>query len=480
MTTLMRSPHLRVVRDGDLPSAVVYHTLFGNPRIFNDEGMEFLDLFRQPQSMCDVVAACDDDPGDLIKDLRDLRYLVEPDEDERSIIRVLREAHLSKLHAGETVDRMGLAISDSCNFACAHCIHFQKESNGGTALPLYGQPRALLNMTWNTARRCIDHYVALMRKQGSRRGKIHFGNAEPLVNWSVVARILNYFAGFADISFEFAVNTNLVLMTHEIAETFKRYQVRIATSLDGTEQANDAIRVTKGGRGTFRNIVEKFDLLESIGYPLDGFSITVADKNFNLVDQSIVTFAASRKMTSLALDYDLVSLVNIPIHTRVEKLLQLKRMANAVGIDFFGTWDSAFRNLTSVSLLSGTHGFCAAVEGRSLEFNVDGSIKVCGHTTTRVGHVDQFNDLFAESSQFNELVAARYPGLDSYCTGCNIEGPCGGQCHVTREVAGRSGNTIGRRLMEDMCEFYSKITEALLVDYLRSDGAHIDRERTSC
>jgi len=54
----------------------------------------------------------------------------------------------------------------------------------------------------------------------------------------------------SDLTFEYAINTNLVLMTQKIAEVLKKYHVRIATSLDGTEQANDTIRITKGGRGT--------------------------------------------------------------------------------------------------------------------------------------------------------------------------------------------------------------------------------------
>ena len=325
-------------------------------------------------------------------------------------------------------------------------------------------------MSWETAKRSVDRYVKLMRENRSKLCKIHFGNAEPLINWPVILKILEYCGEMNDLTFEFAINTNLTLMTKEIAEVFKRHRVRIATSLDGTRLANNAIRITKGGQGTFDQIMDKFDLLAIIGYPLDGFSITVTKENFDLVDTDIIDMAVDRGMISIAFDYDLINLVGIPVTTRVDKIIKLKRYAHKRNIDFFGTWDSPFRNLTAESLLTGNHAFCAAVQGKSLEFNVDGSVKICSHTTAKVGHVDRFNGLFQKDSQFVQLIKERFPGTDEYCSGCIIEGPCGGQCQVTREAVTRSNGEEQQKLFADMCDFYKSVTEALIREYLQSNG----------
>jgi radical SAM protein with 4Fe4S-binding SPASM domain len=157
--------------------------------------------------------------------------------------------------------------------------------------------------------------------------------------------------------------------------------------------------------------------------------------------------------------------------------MYLKKYANKHGIDFFGTWDSPFRNLTSESLLFGYHAFCAAVQGKALEFNVDGSIKICSHTTSTVGHIDSFNEIFRENGSLMQTVANRFPGIDEYCSGCIIEGSCGGQCHVTREVVFRSAAKDQQRLFSDMCDFYRGITEALAVEYLRSNGAVVSNRQ---
>ena len=42
------SPALRTVFDAESGLTMVYHALYGNPRIVNNEGVRFLDLFRQP------------------------------------------------------------------------------------------------------------------------------------------------------------------------------------------------------------------------------------------------------------------------------------------------------------------------------------------------------------------------------------------------------------------------------------------------
>lgn len=478
MSVYQVSPYLRTVSDPRTQTAMVYHALYGNPRVFNDEGLKFLELFRSPTSIEEARSLCDDDPKELIDELIEIFFLVEPGFNEKEFLRKRKTEHLSRVSSGQTIDRMGLAISDACNFGCTHCIHFQPTN--GKVLPIYGGSVAQLKMSWETAKRCVDHYVELMRKQGKNNCKIHFGNAEPLINWPVIEKILQYCDGMSDLSFDFAINTNLVLLNREIAESLKKHGVRIATSLDGTEEANNAIRITKGGRGTFDSILKKFDLLAEIGYPLDGFSITVTRGNFDIVDTDIIDLATERKMTSLAFDYDLIGLIDVPVAVRVEKLMKLKQRANEYEMDFFGTWDTPFRNIMSESLLSGNHAFCAAVEGRALEFNIDGSIKVCSHTTTKVGNVDNFDAMFQEGGGLFKMVQERFPGTDEYCSGCAIEGPCGGQCHVTREVVGRSVPGDRQRFFEDMCNFYRSVTEALIVEYLQSGGLKTIQHEPIC
>ncbi|MEI6304636.1 MAG: radical SAM protein [Candidatus Taylorbacteria bacterium] len=462
------SPFLRYVKEPSSNSTLVYHKLFGNPRILNAEGINFLNLFLKPQTLIAIVEQCDDDPRELLENFKQLSFLIIPGQDERLILVQNRSKYLLELASGRTVDRMGLAISDWCNLACKHCIHFQKDSETQEKITEYRRPLPGLNMTWETAKICIDGFIALLRDHNRNHCKIHFGNAEPLFNWQTIAKILHYCDSISDISFEFTINTNLTLLTSDIAHTLKKFKVRIATSLDGTKIANNAIRITNEGRGTFDAIVKNIDLLDHIGYPLDGFSITVAQNNFDSIGTDIIDWAANRQMTSIAFDYDLIGLHNVPTKEKVSKLMCLKKYADAIGINFFGTWDSAYRNLTSGNLLTETHTFCAAVQGKSLEFNTDGSIKVCSHTTSRIGHVNTFDKLFESNNNLSRLVKARYPGTDKVCIGCQIECACAGQCEVTREFSSKSGSFQDNKIFTSQCEFYREITDALIIEHLKS------------
>ncbi len=459
------SPNFQIITGPKSEMAMVYHSLYGNPRIVNNESLLFLNLFKKPTTLEKISEICDENPRNIMQEFIKASFIIKSDFDEKKLLQEKKSQQLIRVQKQQTVDRMGLAISDLCNFSCIHCIHIQPK----LSLPMY-QQNSQPNMSWEIAKQCIDMYISLMKKQKINHGKIHFGNAEPLINWTVIKQTLGYCDQINNFSFEFAINTNLTLITKQIAETLKKYKVRIATSLDGTKISNDTIRVTKDKKGTFTKILEKFNLLDQIGYPLDGFSITVTKDNFELINVDILDLAIERKMTSIAFDYDLVNLIHIPVEQRVSKLMQFKKYANKHSIDFFGTWDSPFRNLTSNSFFSGDYAFCAAVQGKSLEFNTNGSIKICSHTNTKIGYIDNFNKIFEKTSRLTQIVDSRFPGTNNYCLGCEIEGFCGGQCHVTREVASHLNNKNRQIFFSDMCNFYREITRALAVEYLQASS----------
>lgn len=134
------SPNLQTVFDPESEVAMVYHTLYGNPRVINNEGLRFLDLFREAVAVEEISEICDEDPRDTIQELSEVFFLVEPGFDERRFLHEKKAQYLSQVTAGKTVDRMGLAISDVCNLGCNHCIHFQPSNKNGVSLQAYQKP----------------------------------------------------------------------------------------------------------------------------------------------------------------------------------------------------------------------------------------------------------------------------------------------------------------------------------------------------
>jgi len=46
----IKSPFIQAVRDGE--SAVIWHSLFGYPKVVPAESLEFLELFSEPATIC--------------------------------------------------------------------------------------------------------------------------------------------------------------------------------------------------------------------------------------------------------------------------------------------------------------------------------------------------------------------------------------------------------------------------------------------
>ena len=81
------STNIHSILDSESGLAMVYHTLYGNPRIVNDEGLRFLDFFKQPATAEEVSKICDEDPRDTIQELAEIFFLVELGFDEKKFLR---------------------------------------------------------------------------------------------------------------------------------------------------------------------------------------------------------------------------------------------------------------------------------------------------------------------------------------------------------------------------------------------------------
>lgn len=155
---------------------------------------------------------------------------------------------------------LNLIVSEACNFGCQHCLHKcsvdQNKNHGSKKL-----------MDYETAREAINKYAHLIRQWDSNAQlSIHFGSAEPLLNWEVVMRASEYIRRI-DPNARIAINTNLSLMTTQIAKVIKQYDIQISTSLDGPLEGNDAIRTFHNGGGTYRTIMRAFEIMNDAGTP---------------------------------------------------------------------------------------------------------------------------------------------------------------------------------------------------------------------
>ena len=94
------SPNVRIIFNSGTETAMVYHALYGNPRIINNEGLHFLNLFRQPVGMKEISEICDGDSEDTIQEFTEIFFLVKPGFDEKKFLREKKNSNLSKCKNG--------------------------------------------------------------------------------------------------------------------------------------------------------------------------------------------------------------------------------------------------------------------------------------------------------------------------------------------------------------------------------------------
>lgn len=435
--------------------ALCYHSLFGNLYLLQPEYTAVLDIFstETPANLTSKQQA-------IASELAEASFLVNNGSNEREKIEARNQAWVRNIANGGQLRYLNLMVSEACNFGCQHCLHKCSVATTTT----HGQKKL---MDKETALYAFDAYAAVMARNVQDPLNVHFGSAEPLLNWPVVRSVVEYGHSIAD-DCVFALNTNLSLLTKEMAEFFRDHSVSISTSLDGPQPGNDAIRTFHDGRGTFEEIMSRFDLLARVGYPLDGFSITINDLNFDFVTPEFIMWAHDQGFKGIATDIDLINNDNASrsVSECVDKLTELWDCCEAHGIENFGSWTTAYHNMVCPPE-DGMTAFCKAIKGKNISVNPEGHLFLCGHTTTTFGKLDQLDSLFIPGSEYSRLIESRLPGNDPACKGCPIEGCCAGQCHITREVSKSTGN--GRDNL--LCDFYRLATAKLLERRLENECA---------
>jgi len=415
-TFYVKSPHMQVVQKGD--NAVIWHSLFGYPKVISVETLNFLNSFSEATKISSRLS------NDLSKESKKVphelfrcHFLVPVNFDDRAFLERRMCGKRKEISNGSLISYLELIMSEACNFRCTYCIHFNNLQNSAR---INGSEKF---MRFEMAKEIIDRYLEILHKHKKDVAEINFGGGEPLLVWPVIKQVLEYCCATYNRRFKFcfSINTNLSLVTLEIAMTLKKYQVRTASSLDGLREGNDRVRLTKLGGGTFDRIIRGFKILADAGYPLDGFAVTVTKDNFFELDESIIDWAITHNMKEVRIDVDVIGMMKIPVKDIVSKLMRIRNYASLRGVDIPGFWSRPVENLSRSTLKSHV-SFCGAVRGNSMCVNSSGEIYSCGYSTTRLGSLPEIESFFVPNTPYYRFVEKNLTGAIEMCRGCMIEG----------------------------------------------------------
>ncbi|MBQ2157134.1 MAG: thioether cross-link-forming SCIFF peptide maturase [Oscillospiraceae bacterium] len=141
-----------------------------------------------------------------------------------------------------------LHVAHTCNLNCEYCFASQGKYNGDRAL-----------MSFEVGKRALDF---LVENSGSRKNlEVDFFGGEPLMNWDVVKRLVEYARSIEKEkgkNFRFTLTTNGVLVDDEVIEFSNREMSNVVMSIDGRREVHDRLRKDYAGNGSYDRIIPKF------------------------------------------------------------------------------------------------------------------------------------------------------------------------------------------------------------------------------
>ena len=141
-----------------------------------------------------------------------------------------------------------LHVAHDCNLACKYCFAGKGEYDG---------PKGLMSL--ETGKRALDF---LIEQSGTRRNlEVDFFGGEPLLNWEVCKELVKYGREQEkkyNKNFRFTLTTNGILINDDVIDFCNKEMGNVVLSLDGRKSTNDAMRVSRNGKGSYDLIVDKF------------------------------------------------------------------------------------------------------------------------------------------------------------------------------------------------------------------------------
>lgn len=210
----------------------------------------------------DIISMFEDETYDYIKEKIKSQYNITDDEFKEAYeeVKALQEDNvlfsedefkdlsIQMENKKSYLKALCLNISHTCNFSCEYCF-----AKGGK----YHGPDAI--MTFDIAKRAIDF---LIENSGYHRNlDIDFFGGEPLMNWDVVEKTVDYCKSIEkeyNKKFNFTLTTNGLLLDDYKIDYLNNNMKNVVLSLDGRKDTHDRFRKTLSGEGSYDLIVPKF------------------------------------------------------------------------------------------------------------------------------------------------------------------------------------------------------------------------------
>lgn len=152
------------------------------------------------------------------------------------------------------LEQLILEVTNRCNQRCRYCAFSGRYR--------YQRTHSTKDLCFDVAKRAVDFFIERSNKNSDLKPNISFYGGEPLLNFELIKKIINYVKHINEFKkFRFSITTNGTLLSSDVIDYLVNNEISITISLDGPEEIHDRYRVFANGRKTFANIMKNLSYI---------------------------------------------------------------------------------------------------------------------------------------------------------------------------------------------------------------------------
>jgi len=352
------------------------------------------------------------------------------------------------------IDTMFLIVSDHCNFLCDYChvMHNKLES---------------VNRDM-TLEQLYDYlaYFEKISNHDTKRNVVFFGG-EPLLNFSVVEKTIDFWSSDANI--EYTLFTNCSLVTEAIAKKLAAAKVKVIASIDGIDE-HDHARKDLSGFSTYGRTLEGYEILRKNGCTV-GISCTVGKHNVGSLASLCSKIIAELSPANIGFNilHDMMAgkgQTDEEIKEVNRQMVEAYKICAQEGLYFV----QAINRLRPIIDEHPRVQDCGAY-GRQIVVTPSGKIGTCEVlSTSDVRFMEFKNDMDLTNDAEFKLWANRFPINFPECENCRAIALCGGGCAYDSILHYGDINHKDIRCCEQAFSFFDYAKEFILnMIYVETD-----------
>jgi uncharacterized protein len=438
----------------------LYHSLYGGLCLVDKNIQDLFNTLYTPRSGRELWRSTgtyeEKQIESFMRIFKAKEFLVDPGIDEYAVFKERKRGLEKRLHLGSQIGVVQLVLTNRCNFRCKYCfindIYASEER--------FRSQASISNrmMSCENARIYIEKIIELVKKNGKKSLFIQFFGGEPLVNWKTMKFVLEHFGNGEKYGIEigYTIVTNGSLITDNIAEYCKNYNIPVVVSFDSPL---GKMRTLANGKNSIEKVERGLSTLNKYHNRIV-FNSVLAEETFQYFDIHLVDFALKYYIFEIGvlLDLDPKFYENRQTEDIVRRLWDVYIYGKQKGVLLTGYWHMIFQQIRMHDVFR-VRGFktCSGT-GCQLSVEPSGDVFACKGSSGYFGNILKLEELLA-SENYRKYAMRTFRNADE-CDGCEIENFCSGFCLGPLEKKYGDIYVVDK----NTCSVYKELTRRLIMD----------------